>query len=110
MTVDKTYEMIKSVTKRADKLSAKEIVDAIEKNGYPKIQGQYISSYGKEIEGACALGQAALNLAPKNWTLQRKSEFASAIHSRLAKFGITSVVGLNDYTDMTLPENCTKNP
>lgn len=40
-----------------------EIIDAIEKNGYPQITGQYVV-YDEETKviGACALGQAGLNL------------------------------------------------
>lgn len=43
-------------------VTGREIYEAIKKNGYPWIQGTYITRYNDEIQGACALGQASLNL------------------------------------------------
>jgi len=42
-----------------------EVFDAMEKDGYPKVQHSYnkITRYkGKWVEGYCALGQASINL------------------------------------------------
>ena len=46
------------------KITVREIADAIEKNGYPHIKNNYITrdKITYEVLGACALGQAALNL------------------------------------------------
>lgn len=42
--------------------TVKEVSHAIRINGVEQIQGDYIRDYGKGPVGACALGQAAINL------------------------------------------------
>lgn len=56
-----------------------QVLDAMEKNGYPQIKGILVTevprSFGPftlkpKIEGACAIGQAALNLGVRPRSLQ----------------------------------------
>lgn len=44
------------------KFTIQEVIDAIRKNGYPQTTGTMVSRGGKKILGACAIGQAGLNL------------------------------------------------
>lgn len=85
-----------------------DVLDAIEKNGLPKITGAFLQTddgiewdnrlpkYGK-FTGGCALGQAArnLNLAPRALCERINLKFPTLA---------TEIVFLNDSTRLTLPE------
>jgi len=88
-----------------------EVIDAIEKNGYPKIKDVFIQKnprvnilgfkYGSKITGACAIGQAALNLGVFYEDLYRGlNKIQKGFHGSLKG----RIVELNDYTEMTIPE------
>lgn len=43
------------------KLTVRDVVEAIEKNGYQQISGMYVGNLNGQLAG-CAIGQAAINL------------------------------------------------
>lgn len=74
-----------------------DIIDAIEKNGYPKAIGHY-----KLHDTYCAIGQAAKNLNVD------VNQFGMAIAQRGPTGFYDTIVYLNDDTDMTIPEIAVK--
>ena len=47
-----------------------EVIEAVRKNGYEQITGSLIKASGAKFIGACAMGQAALNLGVNPWNLE----------------------------------------
>ncbi len=94
-------------------ITIKDVLNAIRKNGYKKIQGSYYeyvesnrTNWERPYEtatGACAFGQAALNLGMHN---------ANDLDERVGHSNINidfipinqHIRRLNDMTEMTLPE------
>jgi hypothetical protein len=76
-----------------------DFIDAIEKNGLKKIQGQYIKYDDTPIVpiAGCALGQAAINLGVDYASLDGRID---TISHRLRQM----IVDLNDETELSLPE------
>ena len=88
-------------------ITVREFVEALKKNGYPKIRGQYIQySINKgEIVGACAYGQAAINLGiPNNpgHLLGRFSDYL--LRSKKWRNNPPNIIYLNDGTDKSVTE------
>jgi len=91
-----------------------DVIDAIEKNGLTKIQGQYIKydDTGMVPLAGCALGQAAINLGfvyPDGnpyWSDGRYPYTPDTLHGLLWNAGsfTSRVFELNDTTAYTLPE------
>lgn len=104
------------------KVTIREAIEAIRKNGADKIKNRYYKSTPNDAyptsmpmyHGACAAGQGAYNLA-KSYGLPfiRATKFESTLN--LALLGInrplevygreyTAIHALNDYTDLSLPQ------
>lgn len=81
-------------------VTVREVIDAIEKNGYPQGFGRLIRfNENSELEGACAIGQAAINLGVDEMVLYR--ELSYLIHK---KFSVKAmIVSLNDTERYPLP-------
>lgn len=90
--------------KNEKKLTVRDFVEAMKKNGYPKIQGSYAKYADREhteVEGACAYGQAALNLDMSPTALLRKfGDFVVKNHLLTPP----NIILLNDRTDMTVTQ------
>lgn len=101
------------------KLKLGEIFDAIEKNGWPQIRGEMIlySEETSEIVGACAWGQAYLNLKERypeqsNSALMSPSVFATRVGDAISHSSINPMMGalprrvylLNDTKEMPIVE------
>lgn len=90
----------------------REITAAIRKNGYPKIQGSYFSREAADIHtrladrkvlGACAVGQASLNLNVSASNLDAGLRGITATDS-MCKSLASRIIRLNDYTDWDMAQ------
>lgn len=108
------------IKKLVDGITAAQYRDAMLKNGYTqgfgtffrfKSMGSYpYSGYiipqttkkrDLKVENACAMGQAALNLCPDDWTIRNLEELASLLGDKFAHLvtdipGGTGIVTCND--------------
>src|SRR5215203_1490675 len=91
------------------KLKVSEIIDAIEKNGYPQIRREYVAEGYDEktndrvVTGACAIGQGALNLKVPYYILKVVLDQVRANRKDLAPLG-TAIIYQNDNQRKTIPE------
>lgn len=75
-------------------VTIKNLAEAIRQNGLPKAKYSYFGgSFWDEATGACALGQAAINL----------NADVTGLATAVAAAGYP-IANWNDTTDMTLPE------
>ncbi len=97
------------MTTKSKTFTIREFLDNMEKNGFPKAAGSYVrideltiwralkdEEYGS-ISGACAFGQAALNLHVPASVLDST---VSALSHSLAE----NIIKLNDKTETSVPE------
>jgi hypothetical protein len=83
------------------RIKLRTVVNAIRKNGYPKIRGQFTSrkwnreTFQYEISGGCAIGQAAINLGGVD---------ASTLSANMPNVVARAIVHMNDHTPLSLPE------
>lgn len=85
------------------KVTLADIIDAIEKNGYTQIIGEFIRydpDDGKTVIGACALGQAALNLDVHPDKLFKAIRYDAS--DRVVGFTNT-IFNMNDFQRLPLP-------
>ena len=92
-----------------------DVIDAIEKNGLEKVQGEYIRYDASNTPVAgCAIGQAAINLDVGHYErfeqyddaeffLYEPSRLGERLHVSVDGFTDT-VYRLNDTSELTLPE------
>lgn len=89
-------------------VTLRQVLEAIQKNGLPKIQKQYFmyNDTDGKANGACAIGQAAINLNVSPASLRR--EFADLVIGDDYTDIMAQIVYDNDNTDMTFEELANK--
>lgn len=81
------------------KITVQQFIDAIRKNGYPQIKGDYIRrDSNNKVIGACVYGQAALNLSVNPSVLH------TAFGSYLFNIIDADILFWNDTEGLTLDE------
>jgi hypothetical protein len=82
----------------------RDILDAIEKNGYPQIRNVYLQTNASgQVTGACAIGQGALNLETDHYTLTNALNEAHQKRRDLATLG-RFIIWMNDKQKKSIPE------
>lgn len=88
-------------------ITIREFLDAMEKNGYTKARYSYIeydinTDDRSVMVGACAYGQAALNLGIDPGVLHQAVQIF--LDTRELSISAFDIVSLNDHTEMDVPE------